>query len=117
MRRRDVLIKNAIFVLIFALTPFICGCSTLAAIPSPDEIISKPLGTESIKIGMTKDRVISLWGKPDNITTTENKQKWSTPREVWTYTAHYGSIPVDAGYLSKTQKLYFDGENLTEISD
>ena len=81
-----------------------------------EEIIKKPLGTESVRIGMTKDQVESLWGAPDRVTTVENKQKWSSPREVWTYTAHYGSIPVNAGYLSETQKLYFDGENLTEIS-
>ena len=116
MQTRDNLIKKILIVLMLALMPFICGCSTLA-IPNPDDIIKKPLGTESIKIGMTKDRVASLWGKPDNVTTTENKQKLASPREVWTYNAHYGSIPIDAGYLSKTQKLYFDGENLTEISD
>lgn len=116
MRKKDSLTKNALIVLILALMPLVCGCSTLA-IPNPDDIIKKPFGTESIKIGMTKDRVVSLWGKPDNITTAENKQKWATPREVWTYNAHYGSIPIDAGYLSKTQKLYFDGENLIEISD
>ncbi len=116
MPRSNSLIKNAFIVLIISLMPTMCGCSTLA-IPNPDEIIKKPLGTEAIRIGMTKDQIISLWGKPDHITTTENKQKWSAPREAWTYTAHYGSIPVDAGYLSKTQRLYFDGDNLTEISD
>lgn len=94
----------------------VSGCGTLE-IPSPDDIIKKPLGTESVKIGMTKNQVESIWGKPDNVSTVENKEKWSSPREVWTYTARYGSIPVDAGYLSKTQKLYFDGNNLTEITD
>ena len=116
MKEISCLTKNTLIVLMLAFMTFLSGCSTLA-IPSPDEIIKKPLGTESIKIGMTKDRVASLWGKPDSISTVENKQKWSQPREVWAYNAHYGSIPIDAGYLSKTQKLYFDGENLTEISD
>ena len=116
MQRRDKLTKNVSIMLFLAIIPLICGCNTLT-IPSPDEIIRKPLGTESVRIGMTKYQVESLWGKPDQINTVENKQKLSTPREVWTYNAHYGSIPVDAGYLSKTQKLYFDGENLTEISD
>lgn len=116
MRRRDSLVKNLFIALAISAAPLICGCSTLA-IPSPDEIIRKPLGTESVKVGMTKGRVESLWGKPDYVNTVEDKKKWSSPREVWTYTARYGSIPVDAGYLSKTQKLYFDGENLTEITD
>jgi len=109
------LIKNLNFVLILSAIPLICGCNALT-IPSPDDIIKKPLGTESVKIGMTKDRVESLWGKPDQVTTVESNEKWSSPREIWTYDARYGAIPVDAGYLSKTQKLYFDGDNLTEIS-
>lgn len=116
MRRRNNLIKKGFIVLAISMMPLICGCNTLT-IPSPDEIIKKPLGTESVRIGMTKYQIESLWGKPDQINTVENKQKWSQPREVWTYNARYGSIPIDAGYLSKTQKLYFDGENLTEISD
>ena len=58
-----------------------------------------------------------MWGKPNEIKTVENKEKWSGPREMWVYRAQYNSIPVDAGYLSKTKKLYFDGENLTDISD
>jgi len=110
-------INNPVMSIVFALSvmAMTCGCSTLT-IPSPDDIIKKPLGTESVKIGMTKHHVESIWGKPDQISIVENKEKWSSPKEVWTYNAHYGAIPVDAGYLSKTQKLYFDGENLTEIS-
>ena len=115
MQRTDNPVKSLSFMMIISILPLICGCTTLA-IPTPDEIIKKPLGTESVKIGMTKDQVESLWGKPDQVTMVENKQKWSSPREVWTYNAQYGAIPVDAGYLSNTQKLYFDGENLTEIA-
>lgn len=116
MQTNNKVLKNYVALLLLLSLPAIYGCSTITVF-QPEEIIKKPLGTESIKIGMTKDQIISLWGKPDHVTTVENKQKWSAPREVWTYTAHYGSIPVDAGYLSKTQKLYFDGDNLTEISD
>lgn len=92
------------------------GCS-LITIPDPQEVISKPLGTESVKVGMTKDRVLSLWGKPDEIRTVEDKEKWKGSRELWVYRAQYGAIPVDAGYLSKTKKLYFDGDNLTTITN
>ncbi|MDD5440137.1 MAG: hypothetical protein PHS37_08130 [Candidatus Omnitrophica bacterium] len=93
---------------------FMAGCSTLEAVPNPTDVISKPLGTESIKIGMTKDEVKDQWGEPDSITTEEIKET-KRVREVWTYHARYTSLPVDAGYLSKTQKLYFDGNNLTDI--
>lgn len=116
MLRRNSFSLAAKIALLASFIPALCGCSTLA-IPTPEQIVSKPLGTESVRVGMSKDQVASIWGRPDHISTVENKQKWSSPREVWTYTAHYGAIPVDAGYLSKTQKLYFDGDNLTEISD
>lgn len=92
------------------------GCSAIP-IPNPNEVVKTPLGTESIKIGMTKQQVESVWGKPDAVRTEKSKAKFSDQREVWIYNAQYAAIPVDAGYLSKTKKLYFDGENLTEIGD
>jgi hypothetical protein len=103
---------------VFTVAAFLySGCSAII-IPNPEEVIKHPLGTESIKVGMTKDRVESLWGKPDQVKMVENKDKWQgATREVWIYRAQYGNIPVDAGYLSSTKKLYFDGNNLTEISE
>lgn len=92
------------------------GCSVLT-VPTPEVIIDHPLGTESIKIGMTKQQVEDLWGKPDDIKFVENPEKWKGTKEMWVYRAQYAAIPVDAGYLSKTKKLYFDGENLTEIGE
>jgi len=92
------------------------GCSAII-IPNPEEVVKHPLGTESIKVGMTKEQVESLWGKPSQIKMVEDKQKWQGSREVWIYRAQYGSIPVDAGYLSTTKKLYFDGNNLTDIGE
>ena len=92
------------------------GCSAII-IPKPEEVVKHPLGTESIKVGMTKDQVESLWGKPSQVKMVEDKQKWQGSREVWIYRAQYGSIPVDAGYLSTTKKLYFDGNNLTDIGE
>jgi hypothetical protein len=93
-----------------------CGCSAIT-IPNPEDVVNHPLGTESIKIGMAKEQVESLWGKPSQIKTVEDKAKWKGTREVWIYRAEYGSVPFDAGYLSNTKKLYFDGNNLTEIGE
>ncbi len=105
----------AIFVLLgFVLST--CGCSAIT-VPNPEEVVKHPLGTESVKIGMTKQEVESQWGKPNDITMVESKEKWQGQREMWVYRAQYGSIPLDAGYLSKTKKLYFDGNNLTEIGE
>ena len=101
-------------LLVFSIA--IVGCAGIMP-PSPDDVVRHPLGTESIKIGMTKAEVQGLWGKPDEVTTAENKEKWQGNREVWVYRAEYTAIPVDAGYLSKTKKLYFDGDNLTDIGE
>lgn len=93
------------------------GCAALTSVPTPTEVLEHPLGTESIKIGMTKQQVEDLWGKPSQIKFVEDKERWKSAKEVWIYRAQYGAIPVDAGYLSKTKKLYFDGNNLTEIGE
>lgn len=44
----------AVVVLFVGIT--IYGCSTIT-VPNPEEVMKHPLGTESIKIGMTKQRV------------------------------------------------------------
>lgn len=91
------------------------GCAVVDTISQPEGVLKTPLGTESIRVGMTKQEIEAKWGRPDSVQTVENKKRWSGPREMWVYRADYGAIPVDAGYLSKTKKLYFDGANLTEI--
>ncbi|MCQ9207536.1 MAG: outer membrane protein assembly factor BamE [Omnitrophica bacterium] len=93
---------------------FLCGCADITP-PTPGYILKRPLGTDSVKTGMTKDEVKSLWGGPDRVNQVENKDKWEGKREEWVYVGRYGTLPVNAGYLSKTKKLYFDGERLTTI--
>ena len=106
------LLMPAITILCF----LVCGCSAIS-IPNPEEVVKHPLGTESIKVGMTKDQVESIWGRPSQIKTVEDKEKWQGSREVWIYHAQYSAIPVNAGYFSKNRRLYFDGNNLTQIGD
>lgn len=84
-------------------------------IPTPEDIIKRPIGTDSVKIGMTKDKVKELWGDPDQVNYVTDEKRWGGAREEWVYRGRYSSLPVDAGYLSKTKKLYFDGKNLTNI--
>ncbi len=94
----------------------IVGCAGIEEItPAPQEILKRPLGTDSVKVGMTKDEVRSLWGEPDQINYVKNENRWAGEREEWVYKGKYETLPVDAGYLFKTKKLYFDGENLTNI--
>ncbi len=99
---------------LFALI-FIWGCAGVIEPTIPDDVVKHPFGTEGVKIGMSKSEVESQWGKPNEITMVEDKEKWKGTREVWIYRAEYSAVPVDAGYLSKTKKLYFDGNNLTNI--
>ena len=71
-------------------------------------------GKTTLKIGMTKQEVEFKWGKPDSISTIEDLKRWPDPREMWVYHSQTSSIPIDADYLSKTRKLYFDGNYLTD---
>jgi len=91
----------------------LAGCAELD-MPTPVEVMKKPLGTDAVKVGMTREQVDGLWGEPDYVKFEEDKSS-KRKREVWVYKARYSSVPVDASYLSKTRYLYFDGNNLTKI--
>jgi len=103
----------------FAVVAVAISLSSCAGItpPTPEEIVKHPLGTSTVKIGMTKEKVESLWGKPADTRIVEDTKRWAGPREMWVYEAQYSAIPLDAGYLSKTKKLYFDGDYLTTIDE
>jgi hypothetical protein len=92
----------------------LAGCAGITP-PTAGDMVKQPLGKSSLKVGMSKIQVESLWGKPDDVRFVENKEKWQGSREMWVYGAQYGVVPVDVDYLSKTKKLYFDGDNLTNI--
>jgi len=106
-------LKIAIYFLLALL--LISGCSEID-MPTPETVLKRPLGTDSIKIGMEKDQVRALWGEPDSADFEEDKVSGRV-QEVWVYNARYSEVPVDAGYLSRTKYLYFDGNNLTRISE
>lgn len=108
-------VKYRFIILAASVAAFaLAGCAGITP-PSPDDMIRQPLGKSSLKVGMSKQQVESLWGKPDEARIVEDKEKWNGSREMWVYRAQYGAIPVDVDYLSKTKKLYFDGDNLTNI--
>ncbi|MDD5136074.1 MAG: outer membrane protein assembly factor BamE [Candidatus Omnitrophica bacterium] len=109
--------KAAVLMVTMILAAALVGGCSAIIIPNPGDVVKHPLGTESIKVGMTKEQVEALWGRPSQVKIAEAREKWRGEREVWIYRAQYGSIPVDAGYLSNTKKLYFDGNNLTEIGE
>lgn len=104
-----------IFLALALCMMFMYGCSVIEEVPTPDKILKTPLGTDSVKVGMTKEQVKSIWGDPDFINFEEDKEA-KRSREVWTYRPKV-DVPVNADYLYKTRKLYFDGTSLTKISD
>jgi hypothetical protein len=104
----------AMLVTVLALTLFSYGCSMLESIPNPEDVIKYPLGKTTLRIGMTKQEVEFKWGKPDSVSTVEDKNRWPNPREMWVYQPQTSSIPIDADYLSKARSLYFDGNYLTD---
>ncbi|MDD5634855.1 MAG: hypothetical protein PHW46_06235 [Candidatus Omnitrophica bacterium] len=92
----------------------IAGCTEIKA-PTPKQIFDNPLGEGSLKIGMSKAHVKDVYGGP-----TSNRivtaGEWGGEREEWFYKADYSVLPVGTGYLTEDLYLYFDGDNLTNIS-
>ena len=116
-KKEGVILKVSNFFIIMCALIFLAGCAEMD-IPTPKDIIQKPLGTDSIRRGMNKDQVRALWGEADNISYEKIEEAGTLrSREVWIYKARYSAIPVDADYLSKTKYLYFDGNSLAKISD
>jgi hypothetical protein len=108
-------LKNHLLI-VGLIVPFIlvAGCADIEA-PKASQVIKNPLGPGSVKVGMTKPQVIDVYGEPD-IRGTVTSDKWGGPREEWIYRGRYSALPVSAGYLAEDLYLYFDGQNLTNIS-
>ncbi|HPN72593.1 MAG TPA: hypothetical protein PKZ41_01200 [Candidatus Omnitrophota bacterium] len=90
------------------------GCSGVQA-PKTDELLRQPMGSGGLFAGMSRSQVKEKYGEPD-IKATVVSGEWNSPREEWVYRARYSVLPVNAGYLSEDLYLYFDGDNLTNIS-
>lgn len=88
------------------------GCAYFD-MPTPKEIIKQPIGTITLRRGMSKDEVISKWGKPDSKKEYTTCDPMGICKEEWTYNARVGRSPFESNYFSKTQRLFFDGESLT----
>jgi len=92
----------------------VAGCALFHSTKPGETIITHPLGTDSVKLGMTKEQVKSIIGEPDAIVskgTTSDMLKSNI--EEWTYKGRYTDIPLKADYFGKGLILTFDGDNLT----
>ena len=97
----------------FQLSAFLSGCAEIKP-PTPAEIIRQPLGGSPLRIGMTKAQVDSIWGEPDLIRPLESASR-QTLKEEWIYRGRYPNLPINVDYLSETQHLIFDGNNLVQL--
>ena len=102
------------FLLIAIVCFLIAGCSGIEA-PKTDEFIKQPLGNGGLELGMSKARVVDMYGEP-NAKRVVISDEWKAPREEWFYKATVSMLPMNAGYLADDMYLYFDGDNLTNIS-
>ncbi|MDP8257987.1 MAG: hypothetical protein P9L90_00990 [Candidatus Aadella gelida] len=103
------------FLTVIAIMAVICSGCAEVDVPRTSDLFEDPLGKGSVKIGMTQDQVISIYGVADTKRTVVSGE-WNGKREEWFYEARYSALPVNAGYLAKDIYLYFDGKNLTNIS-
>lgn len=109
---------SKVFLIAFTIAAiFLSGCAEINLFEAPSEVLKHPLGTDPIKVGMSKDEVASIWGEPDQINALKSADEWQTPREEWVYKGRYSKIPVDRGYLFKSKYLIFDGNNLVCIGN
>ena len=92
----------------------LAGCADIQA-PKTDEILQQPMGSGGLHAGMTKSQVVERYGDPD-IKSMVGSRGWNEEREEWVYRGRYSVLPVNAGYLADDLYLYFDGDNLTNIS-
>ncbi len=89
----------------------VCGCSEIQA-PNAYEAMTHPFGSGvPFSRGSTQQEVRAVWGEPDQILPL-GRDELGNLREEWIYTGRYPGMPVDYGYVSKSQRLYFEGMNL-----
>ena len=102
-----------LYTIYYILSTILIGCTEIRP-PSPSEIIRQPLGESPLRIGMTKEKVKSLWGDPDIIKVLGSDIQGMV-REEWIYRGRYPNLPVNVDYLSETQHLFFDGNHLVRF--
>lgn len=103
------LLATILAVMVFAAA----GCALFHSTKPGETIITHPIGTDSIKIGMTKEQVKSIIGDPDAVASKgATKDVLRSDMEEWTYKGHYTEMPFKADYFGKNLVITFDGDNL-----
>lgn len=109
--------RKSLLTALFVCALGLAGCAGMESPPTPENILSHPLGTSPLRIGMTKDEVRSIWGDPDSIKHIgESTNMGATEKVEWVYNARATNLPINYANLSKPMHLYFDGKNLTSYN-
>ena len=89
----------------------LAGCSEIYT-PSASEAIRQPFGTGGpFDRGTTKEAVKADWGEPDRIVYL-GRDEFGSPKEEWVYNGRLPVVPIDVGYVSRTKRLFFEGDHL-----
>ena len=107
MGSRLSIVYSLLFIVVLA------GCAEIRP-PSPNEIMRQPLGESPLRLGMTKEKVKSLWGEPD-IVRVLGADAQGMMKEEWIYRGRYPNLPINVDFLSETQSLLFDGDHLVRF--
>ncbi len=107
--------KKNLFIFLSVAVLFSSGCADME-VPGPRQVLTNPIGTSAVKIGMSKAQVLQIYGEP-NFKAEAVSDEWEGLREEWFYNARLSALPVGAGYLTNNVYLYFDGNSLTKISE
>ncbi|GAG15729.1 unnamed protein product, partial [marine sediment metagenome] len=94
-----------VFCFSFLTFGLLTGCVEIKP-PGPEEILREPLGQSPLRIGMTKEKIKSLWGKPDAVNVLGTDPQGMI-KEEWIYRGRYPNLPINIDYLSETQRLFF----------
>ena len=101
------------FFILVLLSAFLTGCTEIKP-PGPSEIMRQPLGQSPLRLGMTKEKMRSIWGEPDVVRVLGSDAQGMI-REEWIYRGRYPNLPINVDYLSETQHLFFDGKHLVRF--
>lgn len=87
------------------------GCSEIQT-PTAREAMTHPFGTGAPFVrGTTKAEVLADWGRPKHVV-PHGVDELGSPREEWIYEGWLPGLPIDHEYLSRTKRLFFEGEHL-----
>ena len=98
-------------IVIFMTLPLLAGCAGIES-PSPQRVLPPWSGTQNLKIGMSKDKVLEEWGEP-NERVDKGRDDVGLLIEEWIY---YGEYPLlNRKILSQGARLTFTGSSLTSF--